>query len=137
MNKIDWSKVLFRASSMGQLMTEPQEKAAKEKGELSKTAIAHLVKVYGWEKYGRKKDITTKQMDKGILAEEDSIDLFSRVEKKMFYKNKEKLTNEYFSGHPDIFEGDDIRHATSIHDIKSSWDMTFIIDILSCAALYN
>jgi hypothetical protein len=47
-------------------MTEPQSKAAKDAGELSKTAKSHLLDVYIAEKYGRKRDIQTKQMRKGV-----------------------------------------------------------------------
>ena len=70
-------------------MTDPKEKAAKEAGELSKTAKTELKKIYIKEKYGREKDITTKQMQKGIEVEEESITLLSRVQKKMLYKNEE------------------------------------------------
>ena len=108
-------------------MTEPKEKAAKEAGELSKTAKTHLKNVYIQEKYGRQKDVVTKQMKKGIEVEEDSITLLSRVQKKMLYKNEERLYNDYITGLPDIFEGESIRNATSITDIKSSYDLfTFL-----------
>ena len=119
----DWSKIKFRASSWGNLMTEPREKAARDKGELSKTCQKELIKIYNLVKYGRKKDIVTKHMTKGILCEADSITLFSRVEKKLFVKNEEQLQNEWFTGHPDIFEGESIQEATEIHDIKSSWEL--------------
>ena len=42
----DFSKTLIRSSSVGYLMTEPQSKAAKDAGELSKTAKSHLLDVY-------------------------------------------------------------------------------------------
>ncbi len=65
---IDFSKTLIRSSSVGYLMTEPQSKAAKDAGELSKTAKSHLLDVYIAEKYGRKRDIQTKQMPNQILG---------------------------------------------------------------------
>lgn len=120
---IDFNQIKFRASSWGKLMTEPQAKAAKDRGELSKTCIAELVKIYNQEVYGRKRDITTKQMDKGIKAEPEGIALFSRVEGKPFFKNMERLENEWFSGHVDIFEGESIRLAKSVWDIKNRWDL--------------
>jgi len=111
-------------------MTEPKEKAAKDAGELSKTAKTHLKSVYIQEKYGRQKDVVTKQMQKGIEVEEDSITLLSRVQKKMLYKNEERLYNDYITGLPDIFEGESIRYATSITDIKSSYDLfTFMANV--------
>lgn len=123
MNQIDWDKIKFRASSWGNLMTEPQSKADKDAGRLSKTCQKELIKIYCQERYGRKKDITTKQMDKGTQAEEDSIKLFSRVEGKQFYKNEEQLENEWFKGHVDIFEGNKVREAVSVWDIKSRWEL--------------
>ena len=126
----DWSKTKFRASSWGNLMTEPREKAAKDKGELSKTCQKELVKIYNLVKYGRKRDIVTKEMLKGTMVEPESITLFSRVEKKLFVKNEEKLENEWFTGHPDIFEGENIRTANEVHDIKSPWDMQTFTPLL-------
>lgn len=127
---MNWSETLIRCSSLGQLMTEPKEKAAKEAGELSKTAKTHLKSIYIKEKYGREKDIVTKQMQKGTEVEEDSITLLSRVQKKMLYKNEERLNNDYITGLPDIFEGESIRNASSITDIKSSYDLfTFMSNV--------
>ena len=120
---INWGNIKFRASSWGNLMSEPQSKADKEAGKLSKTCQKELIKIYNQVKYGRKKDIVTKQMTKGILCEQDSITLFSRVEKKLFVKNEEQLENEWFCGHPDIFEGETVRNANEIHDIKSSYEL--------------
>ena len=36
-NSIDWSKVKFRASSWGNLLSEPQTKADREAGKLGMT----------------------------------------------------------------------------------------------------
>ncbi len=52
-------------------MTEPQAKADKDAGNLSKTAKTHLLEIYIAEKYGRRKDVQTKQMKKGIQVEDD------------------------------------------------------------------
>lgn len=120
---MNWDKITFRASSWGNLLTEPVTKAAKEAGELSITCQKELIKIYNQVKYGRKKDIITKQMDKGIVCEPDAIDLFSRVEGKIYYKNEEELENEWFRGHPDIFVGDNIQNADEVSDIKCSWEL--------------
>lgn len=120
---MNWSDTLIRCSSLGQLMTEPKEKAAKEAGDLSKTAKTHLKNVYIQEKYGREKDVVTRQMQKGIEVEEESITLLSRFQKKMLVKNEKRLSNNYITGLPDIFEGESIEKAESITDIKSSYDL--------------
>jgi len=113
---MNFSKTLFRSSSIGYLLTEPQTKADKEAGLLSKTAQKHLLDVYIAEKYGRKKDIQTKQMRKGVEVEQESINLLSLYLKKPFFKNEERFTNDYISGHPDIID-------ECIIDIKSSYDL--------------
>lgn len=123
MNKIDWNQIKFRASSWGNLMSSPQSKADKDAGKLSKTCQKELIKIYCQEIYGRKKDITTNKMLKGTEAEENSITLFSRVEKRMFYKNEEQLENEWFKGHVDIYEGPGVREAITVWDIKSRWEL--------------
>jgi hypothetical protein len=121
---MQWNDIHIRASSVGYLMTEPQSKADKEAGLLSKTAQKHLLDVYIAEKYGRKKDIQTKQMKKGIEVEQDSIDLLSMYLKMPFSKNEQRFTNDYITGFPDIIDND------RIIDIKSSYDLwTFIGNI--------
>jgi hypothetical protein len=127
---MDWSNQLLRCSSLGCLFTEPQAKADKDAGNLSKTAKTHLKSVYVREKYGREKDIVTKQMKKGIEQEELSITLLSRVLKKVFQKNEQRLKNQFITGLPDIFEGEAIENATAIYDVKSSFDFfTFIANV--------
>jgi hypothetical protein len=124
---MNFSKTKIRSSSVGYLMTEPQSKADKESGLLSKTAQRHLLEVYIREKYGREKDIQTKQMKKGIEVEKESIDLLSLYLKKPFNKNETRVTNDFITGLPDIFEGSDIHDAKAIIDIKSSYDLwTFL-----------
>jgi hypothetical protein len=119
-----WDETHIRASSVGDLMTEPQSKADKEAGLLSKTAQKHLLDIYIAEKYGRKKDIQTRQMKKGIEVEQDSIDLLSMYLKMPFSKNDQRFTNDYITGFPDIIDND------RIIDIKSSYDLwTFIGNI--------
>jgi hypothetical protein len=121
---MQWNDTHIRASSVGYLMTEPQSKADKEAGLLSKTAQKHLLDVYIAEKYGRKKDIQTKQMKKGIEVEQDSIDLLSMYLKMPFSKNDQRFTNDFITGFPDIIDND------RIIDIKSSYDLwTFIGNI--------
>jgi len=122
---IDWSKIKFRASSFGNLMAEPQTKAAKEAGELSKTCQAELIKIYVRELYGRAEDIVTAAMDKGKQVEDEAIRILSMVDGQMYSKNQEPHQNEWFTGHPDIVT------ETEVHDIKSSWSIfTFLPKIM-------
>ena len=57
---MDFSQTKFRASSWGNLLSEPVSKADKESGKLSLTCQKELIKIYNQVCYGRKKDITTK-----------------------------------------------------------------------------
>jgi len=106
-------------------MTEPQAKADKDAGNLSKTAKTHLLEIYIAEKYGRRKDVQTKQMKKGIQVEDDSIALLSEYMGKPFSKNSERFTNDYITGHPDILDLSE--SGLKIWDVKSSYDLfTFL-----------
>ncbi len=126
----DFSQTKFRASSWGNLLTDPVTKAAKEAGELSKSCQTELIKIYNEVVYGRKKDITTKQMEKGLQCEQDGIDLYSKVEGRLYYKNEERLENDFFTGHPDVFAGDNILNADEVDDMKLSWDLdTFMVKL--------
>jgi hypothetical protein len=120
---LDFSKTLIRSSSVGYLMTEPQSKVDKEAGLLSKTAQRHLLEVYIAEKYGRKKDIQTKQMKKGIEVEDESIELLNNYWNKDYVKNTQRFSNEFITGLPDVVA----LNPNMIIDIKSSYDLwTFL-----------
>lgn len=113
-----FSDYKFHPSSLGLLMTE-----SRTKEEIGETAKAHILECYVSKKYGRYKDVTNKFIEKGLLAEEDSIDLYTLVKDKLFIKNSEVLENEWFTGTPDLFEGEEILKATVIIDLKTSWDI--------------
>lgn len=118
---INFSETLIRASSVGYLMVDPQSKADKEAGILSKTAQRHLLDVYIAEKYGRKRDIQTKQMKKGIEVEDQSIELLNKYWGTSYSKNQDRYTNGFITGHPDILD------SNKVVDIKSSYDIwTFL-----------
>jgi hypothetical protein len=120
---IDFSKVLIRGSSLSCLFTEPKDKVDRLAGRLSKTAKTHLQSVYISLLWGVEKDITTKQMTKGLDGEEDGITLLSRLDKKFYSKNQERKSNDYVTGHADIVHD-------FIDDLKLSWDaFTFIVNL--------
>jgi len=123
MNNTDWNKVKFRASSWGNLLAEPQTKADREAGKLGMTCQKELIKIYNWVKYGRRVDLTGKQIEKGNVCESDSINLYSMVEGVIYEKNEQQLENEWFTGHPDLYLGDDIYNAEEVDDIKTRWSI--------------
>jgi len=120
---MDFSKTLFRCSSLGHLMTEPRNKSDKEAGNLSEGAKTHMVDVFVSNKYGRNTDISNKYIQKGLMVEEDSITLYSRVTKTFYKKNEYPLSNEFIKGTPDLYSGKSINEAEHIIDIKSSFDI--------------
>jgi len=115
----DFSKTLFRASGNWQLMVDPKSKNET----LSETAKTYCMGVMISERYNRKADIMNKFVQKGLMVEEDSITLLSRVRKQFYQKNDLHLQNDWLKGTPDLFEGSDILRATKIIDIKSSFDI--------------
>lgn len=124
---INWETVKFRASSWGNLLSESKDK----KEPIGKTCAGELLKIYNQVKYGRREDIVTAAMDKGKQVEDQSIQLFSMLEGKLYYKNEEQLENDWCTGHPDIFSGEEIFNAEEVHDIKSSWSVfTFMPKLL-------
>ena len=89
------NKILFRCSQLGKLMTEPRSKTET----LSETTKKYLAEVYASVKYGRKKDIVNKYIQKGLMVEEDAITLISRLNKKMYLKNGTHLKNDFIIDH--------------------------------------
>lgn len=116
---MDFSNTLFRCSSLGYIMTDPRSKNEV----ISETCKTHLIDVYVSNKYNRQTDIQNKYIQKGLLVEEDSITLYSRVKKEFFKKNDEHLSNEFIKGTPDMFSGESVHNAEMIIDVKSSWDI--------------
>jgi hypothetical protein len=106
-------------------MTEPQAKADKDAGNLSKTAKTYLLEIYIAEKYGRTKDVQTKQMRKGVEVEDEAIELLSQSVGRPLTKNTERFANEFITGHPDVL---DLTEAgLKVWDVKSSYDLfTFL-----------
>lgn len=109
--------IKFRCSSLGYIMPGIREK----EGQLADGVITHLVDLFVSAQYGRKEESKGKFLDKGNDREEDSITLLSRLTKKFYKKNTERLENDFISGECDVFEGEEIRKATHTIDTKTSW----------------
>jgi hypothetical protein len=106
-----FEKQLIRCSALGKLMTN--DRSGKKMGE---TAKSYLQELYMEVKFGIRKDIFSKFINKGLMVEESAIAFLSHVHKDFYTKNDEWLSNKYISGTPDIIKDGIIR------DIKSSWD---------------
>lgn len=123
MGNTNWDAVKFRASSWGNLMTDPKSAEDKKAGRLGETCKGELIKIYNLAKYGRKKEVITAAMDKGKAVEADSIAMYSLLEGQLFYKNEDQLENDFFCGHPDVYSGESIYKADTVDDMKNSWEL--------------
>lgn len=92
---------------------------------LSEGCKTFLSSVYGKEKYGKwspSRDLGNKFTAKGKQAENTSIDLVSKLDGKMYYKNELVIENDWLKGTPDVIVGEDPYNAEMILDVKTPWD---------------
>ena len=93
---------------------------------LSDTCIAYLMEHYAWvtqKMVSVKKEMDIEQLNKGKMQEKDGITLLSIVDGVMYEKYEgERISNDYLSGLPDIYLGEEVMKATKITDLKNSWD---------------
>jgi hypothetical protein len=111
--------ILFRASSIGTLMTNARSKSDK----LSETTKAELLNVYIQEKYHRREEFSSKYTEKGIAVEADAIDIWRRLNNVITFKNNIRFKNEFVSGLPDLLVKDENDKVMYVPDIKSSWSL--------------
>lgn len=98
----------------------------KDEEPLSAGCMSHLKKIYCREKYGKwsaAAEKGNKYTEKGTLAEQDSIDLYCQLRGVQLLKNEDRIENDYLSGHPDLYLGEDITNAEYIIDIKTPYDI--------------
>lgn len=109
-------ELLFRCSQLGKLMTEPK---TKSEGPLSVGAKTAIREIAAQEIFGVDFDVSSKQMEKGILVEQDSIDLLNAVRGLMLSKNTERRSNGLITGECDLYDPD----RQCGHDVKSAWSL--------------
>lgn len=107
------NNLIFRASSLAEIMTEPKSKTEV----LSVGAKTAIIKMAREFVYGYDTNITSKYMTKGIQCEDQSIELLNSVLFSDYTKNTERRTNDYITGEADLVCDDCIR------DIKTSWSL--------------
>lgn len=81
----------------------------------AKTFIEDLAKEY---LYGFHEIVTGKYMDKGLIVEDQSIELYNSVHFTNYVKNTERRSDDYITGECDI-----IVPGVKGIDIKSSWSL--------------
>ena len=107
-------EILFRCSSIGKLMTEPK---SKSEGPLSVGAKTYIRELAQQEIFGVEFEFSSKETQKGIEVEDQSIALLNRVRGLSLQKNTERKTNGLITGECDLYDAARKRG----HDLKSSW----------------
>lgn len=116
--------ILFRCSSVGNLLAEPRNKADKEAGRLSETAKTLVFNMWLKNEFGYEERVMTDDMMKGLLCEQDSMNLvYSVLGGEPRFRFKEQLKNKYIIGTPDIV----LKKEDVVEDIKTSSNLrTFV-----------
>lgn len=111
MLKADQFKI--RASACGLIMTNPRKKTEV----LSETCKTYLKEWTISELFGKSKMVTSKYMSKGIVMEDEAIDMVAeKLGISMLLKNEAYASSEFIQGTPDIITTD------TVIDVKCSWD---------------
>ncbi len=118
--------LLIRCSSIGKLMTEPR---TKSEGPLSVGAKTHVRELAAQVIFGVDFTFSSKETEKGIQCEPDSIALLNEVRGLALTKNTERRNNGLWTGECDLFNAAQRRG----HDLKTSWSVkTFPICVEAC-----
>lgn len=125
---------LSKAAKIAGLEFELEKlEATKHLDPLPAGAKSYLKRLYGELKYGKRcsyKDKGNKYTNKGKIAEADSLKLISDLDGIEYKKNEMRIYNEFLSGIPDTFIGENIYKAEYVPDVKTSWDWDTFSDSL-------
>lgn len=90
----------------------------KEKGEdeLPSGAKTHLDDVFRSQFWKRRRHLVNKYLDKGLLCEQDILDLVSKADNDFYIKNDEHYENDYIQGSWDNF-------LKKVRDTKANYDL--------------
>lgn len=119
------NQILFRASSMGDIMT------GTAKGwdvENSLTCKKKLMEIFADQVHRRRTEQDNKYTLKGKTVENDAITLLTVITKKFYIKNETRLNDEYFTGEWDVNDNP----ITETIDTKAKYSLvTFLEDTLN------
>lgn len=106
--------ILFRAHMIGRLMTEPRSKSEGPLSQGAKTAIRDLA---AQQILSIDFEVSSREMEKGIECEPDSIALMNRVRGLALVKNTERRNDGFVGGECDLFDADN----RDGYDLKTAW----------------
>ena len=90
----------------------------KEKGEdeLPSGAKTHLDDVFRSQFWKRRRNLSNKYLEKGLLTEQDILDLASKADNDFYIKNDEHYSDGYIQGSWD-------NYSKKVRDTKSNYDL--------------
>jgi hypothetical protein len=119
------SEPIFRASSIGKIMTEPRAKSEV----LSVGAKTCIRDMASQAIFGVDFEFSSRECEKGITVEQESIDLLNQVRGLALVKNAVRMTRDGLTGEADCLDFANDR----VHDIKSCWSIkTFRAFAIDC-----
>ncbi len=92
------------------------QKKQKGEDELPSGAKTHLDDVFRSQFWKRRRHLTNKYLEKGLLCEQDILDIASKIDGDFYLKNDEHYSNEYIQGSWDNF-------AKKVRDAKANFDL--------------
>lgn len=92
------------------------QKKQKGEDELPPGAITHLDDIFRSQFWKRRRHLTNKYLDKGLLCEQDILDLLSKIDNEFYIKNDEHFQNDYIQGSWD-------NYLVKIRDTKANYDL--------------
>lgn len=104
--------MLIHPSSLGKIMANAKSKKPEDLSVGAMTYCETLAKEFV---YGYRDQIQSKYLDKGIICEDQSIELYNEVYFTSYLKNEERKSNDWLTGECDI------NAKNKIIDIKTSW----------------
>ena len=87
-----------RCSSLGKIFTNPRSKAES----ISETTKTYLEEWMVEQKFGIRKEISSKYLEKGLEMEDTAIQEYAKLFNVDAVKNDEWFENDYITGTPDI-----------------------------------
>lgn len=106
--------LLFRASMVGKLMTEPR---SKSEGPLSQGAKSAIRDIAAQHILSLEFETSSREMEKGIECEPDSIALLNRVRGLALVKNQDRRNDGFVTGECDLYDAD----RREGYDLKTAW----------------
>jgi hypothetical protein len=99
-----------------------------EELQMSDTVKSCILKTYLAEKYGFRRVITSPEITKGLLREDEAIALYGEVKGLFLMKNEIHFENDYIKGTPDAL--DTISGLDTVLEFKTSYDFEsfFLMD---------